>query len=358
MRLIARMVVTVASAIALGGGLTAPQARADDLPPSEIFKRVAPATVQVLADNQADGTGVIYDADQGLILTNDHVVAGQTALQVRIEDGSPVPVRVLGSDPCEDLAVLKLATPQEDLKQVEFGTSGDLNQGDEVTAIGYPLGAGDTSHEKAVLTTGVVQSPNVAETDQVSSPNLPSTVQHSATLNEGNSGGPLLNSNAELVGINSFSLTGIEGQYYSISSDHAKGLLQGLADGKSKNNPGWQGLVALSDPDFSSYFPSDDQAEAQKLQDRLTAKKIDGIFVGSVDSKSPASAANLGSGDVITDIKNTPVTTVAEVCGVLQSSAPGEKITVDGVYTAPGENNDGTTYAFGDAWTTDLTLKQ
>ncbi|WP_406478008.1 S1C family serine protease [Streptomyces sp. NBC_01615] len=357
MRPTARMVVTAASAIALAGGVTTTTARADDSP-DEIFEKVAPATVQVLAANEADGTGIIFDADQGLILTNDHVVAGQTSLQVRIEDRAPVPVRVIATDPCEDLAVVKLATPQKGLTQVKFGDSGDLKQGDQVTAIGYPEAAGDTSNEKAVLTTGVVQSPDVALTDQVNSPNLPSAVQHSATLNPGNSGGPLLNNKAELVGINTYSLSSTEGQYYSISSDHAQPLVQGLADGRSRNNPGWQGLLALSDPNFPYYFADDGQARMEKLQKRLAANNIDGLYVSSVDSNSSASKGNLEAGDVITDIKNTPVGTVPQVCDVLQSSTPGEKLSIDGAYTFSGTGSDGTAFSFGDPWNTDVTLKQ
>jgi serine protease Do len=330
-------------------------ARADDSP-KEIFEKVAPATVQVLAGDMA-GTGVIYDADQGLVVTNDHVVAGQTSIQVRIKDGTPVPVRVLASDPCEDLAVIKLATPQDDLQEVQFGDSGDLGQGDEVTAIGYPTGAGDITHEKAVLTTGVVQSPDVPQEGQVSAPNLPSAVQHSATLNQGNSGGPLLNDKAELVGINTYSLEGAEGQYYSISSDHAKPLLKGLADGKSKNNPGWQNLLALSDPNFVSYFVEEDQATQKNLQKRLTEKGIDGLYVSSVTSNSPASVATLQAGDVITHIKDTPVTSVPQACDVLRSSAPGEKLKVSGVFTAAGKDVNGVPVNVGDPWEVNMALK-
>lgn len=355
MRPTARTYVAAAAAAALGFGMTATNARADD--PKEIFERVAPATVQVMAGDRF-GSGAVYDADNGLILTNAHVVAGQTALKVRIGDGEPVPVRLMGSDPCEDLAVLKLATPQEDLKEVEFGDSGDLEQGDEVTAIGYPVGAGDISQEAAVLTTGAVQSPDVASTGLPSTPDLPSTVQHSAALNEGNSGGPLLNSDGQLVGINTFAVGGTQGQYNSISSDHAKPLLQGLADGKSKNNPGWGDLWAISDDYFEQYFPPEYQQDALSIKESLQAKEIDGLYVTSVAGNSPASEAQLTAEDVITHLKGTPVGTDQQVCGILQSAAPGEKITVDGVFTYDGTDSEGTPFKLGDPWQVEMTLGQ
>ncbi|MFI6033149.1 S1C family serine protease [Streptomyces sp. NPDC051315] len=352
MRPTVRMWGAAVSALTLALGVTGTSARADD--PDEIFEKVSPATVQVLG-NDLSGTGVIYDADNGLIVTNAHVVVGQSALRVRIEDREPVPVRLMGSDPCEDLAVLKLQTPQEDLGEVEFGNSGDLRQGDEVTAIGYPEAAGETSRQKAVLTDGVVQSPDVAQTGEISAPNLPSTVQHSATLNSGNSGGPLLNSESQLVGINTFSLSGTEGQYYSISSDHAEPVVKELADGRSKNNPGWD-LVATSDPQFASHF--EEEAEARKLQKRLQNNGIDGLYVAYVAGNSPASEADVANGDVITQLKDTVVTTVPEVCGILQSSAAGEKLGVDGVFTTDITFDDGTKVSFGDPWHVDMTLKE
>ncbi|AVH58873.1 MULTISPECIES: S1C family serine protease [Streptomyces] len=356
MRPIARICVATASAVALSAGFTAPTATADD--PKEIFEKVAPATVQVVG-SVSSGTGIIYDAEQGLILTNAHVVAGETALKVRIGDRGPVPVRLLGSDPCEDLAVLKLSTPEEDLKQVEFGDSRELKQGDEVTAIGYPSAGGDVGSQKAVLTNGVVQVPDVAETGNLSQPDLPSTIQHSATLNAGNSGGPLLNDRAQLVGINdSYAAGDIRDQNFAISSSHAEPILQGLADGKSKNNPGWQTLVALSDPNFVDYFTADLQADAQALQKNLVDKQIDGLYVGSVDSNSPASAAELVAGDVITHLKDTPVTSVPQVCNILQSSAPGEKLKVSGVFTEDGKDVNGQPVKVGDPWSINIKLSE
>ncbi|MFI6008990.1 S1C family serine protease [Streptomyces sp. NPDC051243] len=333
--------------------MTVTDARADD--PKEIFERVAPATVQVLA-GEAFGSGVIYDADNGLIVTNAHVVTGQSALKVRIEDKEPVPVRLMGSDPCEDLAVLKLQTQQEDLEEVEFGDSGELEQGDEVTAIGYPVGAGDVAREKAVLTTGVVQSPDVAVTDLASQPELPSTVQHSAALNDGNSGGPLLDSEGKLVGINTFSISGTQGQYNAISSDHAEPLLQGLADGKSKNDPGWGDLLAISDESFELYFPEEDQDDALAMKQELQDQGIEGLYVSSVASNSPASEAKLETGDVITHLKDTAVGTDQQACDVLQSAAPGEKITVDGVFTFEGTDSEGNPVSPGSAWQVNMTL--
>jgi serine protease Do len=358
MRPTARTYVAAASAVALSWGMTATDARADD--PKDIFEKVAPATVQLETDQNL-GSGVIYDAENGLILTNAHLVAGQAALKVRIEDQEPVPVRVMGSDPCEDLAVLKLQTPQEDLEEVEFGDSGDLETGDEVTAIGYPAGAGDISREEAVLTTGAVQSPDVAAKGLASEPDLPSTVQHSAALNPGNSGGPLLNSDGKLVGINTFSVEGTQGQYNSISSNHAKPLLQGLGDGKSKNDPGWGDLWATSDEYFEEYveqslLDEEDQDTALETQQQVQALEIEGLYVTSVASNTPAGEASLLPGDVIVGLKDQPVSTDKQVCDILQSAAPGEKLTVHGVFTVEGTDSEGNPVSPGDPWEIEMTL--
>ncbi|MGW3651399.1 S1C family serine protease [Streptomyces sp. NPDC000878] len=351
----AKSAVAGASAILVAlGGTAAVAVPADDPSPQEVFEEAAPATVHVIG-NSALGSGFVYDADDGLILTNAHVVEGQGALKVVIDGKEPVPVRVLGSDPCEDLAVVKLTTPQEDLKELEFGDSGDVKAADTVTALGYPTSLTDYATQKPVYTSGSVQSPDVPADLSVSYPHLPATIQHSATLNHGNSGGPLLNADGKVVGINTLGNSEAQGQYYSIAGDHAKPLLDGLVAGDRKNDPGWE-LVSLEDPGLSSayYFPDlQDQRYVLDMQNQLLDEGVTGLFVMSTATNSAAHKAQLEEGDVITSVKDVPLRTVGDLCDVLQSAAPGEKLPLAGIYTY---NAATPKYEFGETWSTDLTL--
>ncbi|WP_308369215.1 MULTISPECIES: S1C family serine protease [unclassified Streptomyces] len=343
--------MAVATAVVLGvmGG----SALADDLDPKEIYERAAPATVHVLGSDSA-GTGVVYDAGQGLIVTNAHVVQGQAALKAAVGDHPPAPVQVLGVDPCEDLAVLKFSAPQDGLKELKFGSSKDVETADSVTALGYPESYGDQSSAKAAFTTGSVQNSDVKNAEPSPSlPRYPDTIQHSATLNPGNSGGPLLNGKGEVVGINTLRATGeVSGQFYAISSDHVRPLLDSLAAGDTKNDPGWN-IAALSDPGLSEEFVPEDQAGVARDQKKLINSGVDGVVVLNVRTNSPAYKAHLGGGDLITDVKDTPVTSVGDVCDILQSAAPGEKLALEGVWSF---NVAGTKYKFGEAWAENLTL--
>lgn len=328
-------------------------ARAEDPSPREVYEKAAPATVHVVG-KYGSGSGFVYDAEEGLIVTNAHVIQGEAALKAVVGDRSPVPVRVLGSDPCEDLAVLKIASPQEDLKELKFGKSSDVGTADTVMALGYPqsLEEGDVTQDVA-FTSGAVQSSEVNAAPMASLPSYPSLIQHSATLNPGNSGGPLLNSKGEVVGINTlgYSDAGVSGQFYAIGIDHASPKLAGLAAGDNKNDPGWW-LWDMTDPSLPAVFEDLGAPEDKAFAD-FQKQAIDGVFAMDVRSESPAAKANLGAGDVINAMKGDPVTSVAEVCDILQSASAGEKLTVDGVYTGVLDSKAG---KVGEAWTAEMVL--
>ncbi|MEU6867308.1 trypsin-like peptidase domain-containing protein [Streptomyces sp. NPDC046876] len=343
--------VLAAAAVVLGV-VVGPPASADDKDPRKIYEEAAPATVHVIGKGSS-GSGFVYDAKKGLIATNAHVVEGEASLKVVVGDQPPEPARVVGIDPCEDLAVLTFSTQPPDLKALEFGDSKDVKTADTVTALGYPTALGE-GNQKAAYTAGSVQNPDVVNAEPSSSlPRYPATIQHSATVNPGNSGGPLLNGDGKVVGINTLSATGdVQGQFYAISSDHARRVLDTLASGTVRNDPGWY-LMALDDPELSSYYVEEDQPTVEKAQKQLIASGVTGVFVADARSDSPVAKANLEQGDVLTAVKDTPVKSVADVCDVLQSSSPGEKVPLEGVYSF---NADGKKTKFGEAWTADLVL--
>ncbi|MFG2294957.1 S1C family serine protease [Streptomyces sp. NPDC048603] len=356
MKVRARGAVVSATALLLGLTGGGGSAYAQDLDPREIYEQAAPGTVQVLGKNYA-GSGFIYNPDKGLIATAAHVVEGESSLKVVVEDRAPAPARVVGIDPCQDLAVLTFTSPQSDLKGLKFGPSKELQTADEVVSLGYPQALGDNpTAQKAAFTSGSVQNPNVVNAEpSVSMPRYPVSIQHSATVNPGNSGGPLLNSKGEVVGINTLSALQAQGQFYAITADHARPVLDVLAGGDIKNSPGWD-LAAVDDPDLlADYELPEDQAIIEKAQKQLADAGVTGVLVQSAKTNSPAGKAKLTEGDVVTTIKDTPVTTVAEVCDILQSAEPGATLPMEGVYSY---NADGKETKFGEAWTTDLVLSK
>lgn len=357
MRVKAKWATACASAVLIAvSGTTAHAVPADDSP-KEIFEKAAPATVHLIvttADGgMAQGSGFVYDAEKGLIVTNAHVVAGMAALKVSIGDEEPVAAQVVGSDPCQDLAVVKLAAPQEDLKELEFGNSDDVETTDDVTVIGYPSSFENPATQKAIYTAGTVQSPDVAADPSPSLPHYPATIQHSAAVNPGNSGGPLLNGDGKVVGVNTLGNPEAEGQYYSITGEHAQAQLDGLAAGARKNDPGWA-VYSVDEEDLAGNFSEPEtQQVVEQAQQQFIQDDVHGLLVGSTTTNSPAEKGNLYGGDVITHVKGAPVETVSDLCDVLESSTPGEKITVEGIYGIVAEDSE---EQYPEPWTTDVVL--
>ena len=172
-----------------------------------VYERVADGVVNITSTavqmdfffnvfpTQGSGSGAILDSN-GHILTNHHVVANAQKLEVALADGSRWPAKLIGSDPDNDLAVIKIDAPREKLKVIPMGDSKNLRVGQKVLAIGNPFGFERT------LTTGVISSVGRTIRSEVGTL-IEDVIQTDAAINPGNSGGPLLNSEGEIIGINS-----------------------------------------------------------------------------------------------------------------------------------------------------------
>jgi putative serine protease PepD len=178
-----------------------PSLRSTGLSVADIFQRVSPGVVYVASttsQGQASGSGFVVDKN-GSIVTNDHVVQGATDVSVRFSvNGDPVPVKVVGTDPSTDLAVLHVdpSKVKGGLKPLTFASSKDLRPGDPAIAIGSPFGLQGT------VTSGIVSALN----RDIRSPNgfnISGVIQTDAAINPGNSGGPLLDADGRVIGVNS-----------------------------------------------------------------------------------------------------------------------------------------------------------
>ena len=232
----------------------------DDSPSTEeIVEDVTPSTVLIRVagiQGAAAGSGWVLDADEGLVVTNFHVINGGSGFTVASQTTAG-DAKVVGAAPCEDLAVLKVEDT-EGLKTLPLGSQKDLKQGANVVAIGYPANA--SNEDKLTSTAGVV---SVVESsfrfDAPDSPQFPNVVQTDAALNPGNSGGPLVNDKKRLVGVNTAILTSVQGapvggQGYAIGVDRVKPIVDELREGRSQ---AWAG--------FGFVFATDKQAKKEDL---------------------------------------------------------------------------------------------
>ena len=192
------------------------------------------------------GTGFLVDKEGAMGVTNAHVVAGLSAISGRFNTGEKAALHVIASDPCTDLAVVHFSSDlPKHAEALIFGSSADVKPGDSVTVLGYPgTLTSNPAEQKLLISSGLVNATKVP----ARAPGLPEyedTIQHGATVNFGNSGGPLLDHHGRLVGINTLTNFGsqaqpAQGQFYSISSDSAKReIADKLLKGDSPNNMGW-----------------------------------------------------------------------------------------------------------------------
>lgn len=236
------------------------------------------------------GSGVIV-APEGYIMTNNHVVQGAGRIEVRTADGTALPARLVGADPATDLAVLRAETGG--LAYASFGDSAALSVGQLAIAIGNPLGFDST------VSTGVLSALGRALRSR-DGRLIENIIQHTAPLNPGNSGGPLVDSHGRVIGINTAIIPMAQGICFSIPSNTAAWVLpQLVADGRVRR--GYLGIAGQSRP------------LERPLVLALGLTKNQAVEVVSVSRTSPAGRAGLRSGDLIIAINDTCVTCVDDL---------------------------------------------
>lgn len=293
-----------------------------DQPYVAVVRKAGPAVVTVVnqmtpvrtgfrgaAQPEALGSGVIIDKE-GHIVTNSHVIQGSKSLQVIFSDGRKVDAQLIGQDSISDLAVLKVSG--EVPAVAEFGDSSKLEPGEQVVTIGSALG-----NFRNTVTHGIVSGLDRTLSDP-SGPGLSGLIQTDAPINHGNSGGPLLNLQGEVVGINTAVVrsTGMggdvaEGLGFAIPSETVKQVTQQLISNGSVPRPYLGVSYAELSPQVASYYG---------------VSANEGALIDSVESGSPADTAGLKPGDVITAIDNQKLDEEHSLAGVLLDHKIGDSV--------------------------------
>jgi Do/DeqQ family serine protease len=261
----------------------------------------APAPRQKML--MALGSGVIVQRD-GTILTNHHVIDGAEQIQVELTTHRVFKAKVVGSDPPSDLAVLKIDA--KDLDALSLGNSDQVRVGDVALAIGNPLGLGQT------VTAGIISAKGRAT--GLSDGSFEDFLQTDAPINQGNSGGALINTRGELIGISSQILStsgGNIGIGFAIPSNMARNVVDQILE-SGKVHRGQLGVsIQPMTPELASKFGLSD---------------VQGVLVNSVIPNGPAAKAGLRQGDVIVDFNGAAVTDGNTLRNHVASTAPGTKV--------------------------------
>ena len=283
-----------------------------DMSLQDIYTKVNPSVVGVIAyldgEEYSWGTGVVFTAD-GYIVTNAHVLSGSDAAVIRFSDSSEYEAKLVGSDTATDLAVLKIEG--KNLPFASFANSDSCRVGDAVVAIGNPLG----QEYAGTMTNGIISAIDRSVSNNGYSMTL---LQTNAALNEGNSGGPLINMHGQVIGITNMKImysyyATVEGIGFAIPSSVIKTVVDAIIENGIVPGHPALGIVAGSV-----------SAEAVELYDMPM-----GVYVTEVHENSDAHRQGLRPGDVITSVNGTPVASVAEVNALKEGLAVGDSITAE-----------------------------
>jgi putative serine protease PepD len=253
----------------------------------------------------AEGSGFVYDTN-GHVITNQHVVDGATSVQVTFWNGKTYSARVVGTDASTDLSVLDVNAPSSDLYPLTLGDSSKVQVGDNVVAIGAPFGLAET------VTAGIVSALH----RQMTSPNnftIDDSIQTDAAINHGNSGGPLLDAQGHVIGVNAqieSDSGGNDGVGFAIPSNTVKSIVSQLIS----NGTAQHAYLGV------------------ELGDSGTSARV-----VSVRASTPASKGGLRAGDVITAIGGSHISSSDELRAAINARKPGDRVSI--TYTRNGKKH-------------------
>ncbi|MEV0620537.1 trypsin-like peptidase domain-containing protein [Nonomuraea sp. NPDC050404] len=288
----------------------------DEFTVAQVAEKVQPSVVMIQGQT-SEGSGVVLSED-GYVLTNNHVVSGQNGVTVKFSDGKTAKARVIGTDPATDLAVIK-AEGVSGLAKVALGDSAGLKVGDDVLAIGSPLGldgtvtSGIISALDRTVTAGSGQEEQQLppgwggqqqQQQQSETTTLGGMIQTDAAINPGNSGGALVNAAGELVGINSAIAADGVNLGFAIPVNTAKHVSEQLIS-KGKVSHVYLGVGVVG-----------------------ATGDVTGAVISQVTKGSPADKAGLRQGDVITKVGQTPVQGGDTVVGLVRGYKVGQQVPV------------------------------
>jgi len=280
--------------------------------PNDIFSQFFGERQQYIRPQMGSGSGVVVSPD-GYIATNNHVVAGADVVTVTFNDRYTADAKVVATDPSTDLAVLKVE--EKNLPYMEFGNSDDVRLGQWVLAVGYPLTL------DATVTAGIVsaKSRSIGINRMQSATAIESFIQTDAAVNPGNSGGALVNTNGQLVGINSAiaSPTGSYAGYsYAIPSNIVRKVVNDLMQ---------YGAVQRA---YIGIQYLDRKVASPEVISSLGLDKTEGVYVQDVTPNGGAADAGIRGGDFIVAINGTPIRTEPELQEQVARYKPGDNISV------------------------------
>ena len=271
----------------------------------------APVTVQDLFFGRSteraqigSGSGVIISPD-GYIITNNHVIDGAQSISITMNNNKTYIADVIGTDPKTDIALLKIDA-DEDLPFTTFGDSDEAQIGDWVLAVGNPFNLTST------VTAGIIS----AKSRDLSGQNFQSFIQTDAAVNPGNSGGALVNTNGDLIGINT-AITSQTGSYigysFAVPSNIARKVIEDIMEYGNVQN----GILGVTGGTLNSAYA-----------EKIGVSETEGFYIDDVEEKSGAAKAGLRSGDIIKRLDNVDINKFADLSGYLSAKRPNDIVKV------------------------------